>query len=54
MAHMWFPVILCPNHEKAWHWAPGTDRNQPCWAAVLMALATRGQQVPTGSPAEAT
>lgn len=62
VAHMRFPVILCPNHGKAWHQAPaatrahparlrGRDRNRLCWAAAPMALATRGQQVPTGSPA---
>lgn len=62
MARMRLLVILCPNHKKAWHQAPaeqgfltalarlgGWGRNGLCWAAVIMAPATRGQQVPTGS-----
>lgn len=61
MARMRLLVILCPNHKKAWHQAPaeqgflaparlgGWGRNGLCCAAVIMAPATRGQQVPTGS-----
>lgn len=62
MALMRLLVILGPNHKKAWHQAPteqglftaparlgGWGRNRLCWAAVIMAPATRGQQVPTGS-----
>lgn len=62
MAHMQLLVILCPDHKETWHPAPaeqglltapdrlgGLDRNGLRWAVVLMAPATRGQQVPTGS-----
>lgn len=49
-------------HEVPRHWASPAaralparlrepDRNRLCWAVALMALATRGQQVHTGSPA---
>lgn len=65
MAYMGCPGILCFHHEKAWHQAPagtwaltqppltrlgGAGRNRLRGAAALTALATRGQQAPTGSP----